>query len=141
MHLRSAQWHKHTLPDIPYDGLLVYYTTMTWKVHWKQVVSGRWPFACRKNCLAVREYFGQTSVSNRWYNPANLQPESCCDLCTSFFFTTTTDCGEGLASYPCTGEEPEYMPEMLKVETPLYLGQFRWHQWCPHYRGSNVHGS
>ena len=30
------------------------------------------------------------------------------------------------------------IPEASKVGTPLYSGHFRWHQWCPHYRGSTV---
>ena len=28
--------------------------------------------------------------------------------------------------------------EAFKVGTPLYSGDFRWHQWCLHYRGSTV---
>ena len=27
----------------------------------------------------------------------------------------------------------------LRSRTSLYSGHFRWHQWCPHYRGSTVH--
>ena len=30
------------------------------------------------------------------------------------------------------------IPETSKVGTPLYSIHFRWHQWCPHYRGSTV---
>ena len=30
------------------------------------------------------------------------------------------------------------IPEASKVETPLYSGHFRWHQWCPQYSGSTV---
>ena len=30
------------------------------------------------------------------------------------------------------------IPETSKVGTPLYLGHFRWHQWCAHHRSSTV---
>ena len=32
----------------------------------------------------------------------------------------------------------KYTIETSKVRTPLYSGHFRWHQWCPHYRGSTI---
>ena len=39
----------------------------------------------------------------------------------------------------CVATPTGNIEEASKVETPLYLGQFRWYQWCPHYRGSNVY--
>ena len=44
----------------------------------------------------------------------------------------------GFVALNCTSTPTENKPETSEVGTPSYSGHFRWHQWCPHYRGSTV---
>ena len=59
-------------------------------------------------------------------------------LCLLFLAIASESSGTLLRS----AQRHEYtLPRLLEtseVGTPLYSGHFRWHQWCPYYRGSTV---